>query len=150
LDFERSGYAAATYLADLKTRFGTWELALAAYNAGYGLVVQTIRSNNTNNYWALTEIENALPRQTANYVPKILAAAIVGHNREVFKVSGKPEPRLDLIEVKVPAGTRLDDLAKALELDKKLLAEINSAYLRGRTPPEGGPAPVRIPRAKHE
>ncbi|MFO7565455.1 MAG: LysM peptidoglycan-binding domain-containing protein [Enhygromyxa sp.] len=150
LDFERSGYAAATYLADLKTRFGTWELALAAYNAGYGLMVQTIRANNTNNYWALTEIENALPRQTANYVPKILAAAIVGHNREAFGVSGKPEPRLDLIEVKVPAGTRIDDLAKALEFDEKLLAEINAAYLRGRTPPEGGPAPVRIPRAKHE
>lgn len=150
LDFERSGYAAATYLADLKTRFGTWELALAAYNAGYGLVVQSIRANNTNNYWALCEIENALPRQTVNYVPKILAAAIVGHNRDVFKVAGKPEPRLDLIEVSVEPGTRLSDLAKALEVDAKLLAEINAAYLRGRTPPEGGPAQVRIPRAKHE
>ncbi|HLT35160.1 MAG TPA: LysM peptidoglycan-binding domain-containing protein [Enhygromyxa sp.] len=150
LDFERSGYAAATYLADLKTRFGTWELALAAYNAGYGLVVQSIRANNTNNYWALTEIENALPRQTVNYVPKILAAAIVGHNREAFGVTGKPEPRLDLIEVKVAAGTRLEDLAKAIEVDVDLLAQINAAYLRGRTPPEGGPAPVRIPRAKHE
>ncbi|HVI03767.1 MAG TPA: lytic transglycosylase domain-containing protein, partial [Enhygromyxa sp.] len=105
LDFERAGYAAATYLADLKTRFGTWELALAAYNAGYGLVVQSIRANNTNNYWALSEIENALPRQTVNYVPKILAAAIVGHNRDAFKVTGKPEPRLDLIEVSVAAGT---------------------------------------------
>jgi membrane-bound lytic murein transglycosylase D len=150
LDFERAGYAAATYLADLKTRFGTWELALAAYNAGYGLVVQSIRANNTNNYWALTEIENALPKQTVNYVPKILAAAIVGHNRDAFGVTGKPEPRLDLIEVKVPAGTRIEDLGKALEVDPKLLAEINAAYLRGRTPPEGGPALVRIPRAKHE
>ena len=150
LDFERSGYAAATYLADLKTRFGTWELALAAYNAGYGLVVQSIRSNNTNNFWALTEIENALPRQTRNYVPKILAAAIVGHNRSTFKVSGTPAARLDLIEVKIPAGTRLEDLAKALEVDQDLLEEVNAAYLRGRVPPEGGPAPVRIPRDKHE
>jgi membrane-bound lytic murein transglycosylase D len=150
LDFERAGYAAATYLADLKTRFGTWELALAAYNAGYGLVVQSIRANNTNNYWALTEIENALPRQTVNYVPKILAAAIVGHNREAFGVTGKPEPRLDLIEVSVEAGTRIEDLAKALEVDEDLLAQINAAYLRGRTPPEGGPSPVRIPRTKHE
>src|SRR5690606_6070190 len=130
----------------LKARFGTWELALAAYNAGYGLVVQSIRANNTNNFWALIEIENALPRQTVNYVPKILAAAIVGHNREVFGVKGKPEPRLDLIEVKVPAGTRLDDLAKALEFEDKLLTEVNAIYLRGRTPPEGGPAVVRIPR----
>lgn len=150
LDFEKAGYAAATYLADLKTRFGTWELALAAYNAGYGLVVQSIRANNTNNYWALSEIENALPRQTVNYVPKILAAAIVGHNRDAFGVTGKPEPRLDLIEVSVEAGTRIEDLAKGLEVDEDLLAQINATYLRGRTPPEGGPAPVRIPRAKHE
>ena len=149
LDFERAGYAAATYLADLKTRFGTWELALAAYNAGYGLVVQSIRANNTNNFWALSEIENALPRQTVNYVPKILAAAIVGHNREAFGVKGTPTSRLDLIEVKVPAGTRLEDLAKALEVDDDLLAEVNAAYLRGRVPPEGGPASVRIPRDKH-
>ncbi|PRP90355.1 Membrane-bound lytic murein transglycosylase D precursor [Enhygromyxa salina] len=149
LDFERSGYAAATYLADLKTRFGTWELALAAYNAGYGLVVQSIRTNNTNNFWALAEIENALPQQTRNYVSKIIAAAIVGHNREVFKVSGTPEPRLDLIEVKIPAGTRIEDLAKALDVDEDLLAEVNAAYLRARVPPEGGPSVVRIPRAKH-
>jgi membrane-bound lytic murein transglycosylase D len=148
LDFERSGYAAATYLADLKTRFGTWELALAAYNAGYGLVVQSIRTNNNNNFWALLEIENALPRQTRNYVPKIIAAAIVGHNREVFGVTGTPTATLELIEVKVPAGTRLDDLAKAIDVDEKLLGEVNAAYLRGRTPPDGGPVTVRIPRAK--
>ncbi|MCA9697025.1 MAG: lytic transglycosylase domain-containing protein, partial [Myxococcales bacterium] len=52
LDFEKASYAAATYLADLEARFGTWELALAAYNGGYGLVVQSIRANNTNNFWA--------------------------------------------------------------------------------------------------
>ncbi|WP_181233668.1 transglycosylase SLT domain-containing protein [Enhygromyxa salina] len=149
LDFERSGYAAATYLADLKTRFGTWELALAAYNAGYGLVVQSIRTNNNNNFWALIEIENALPRQTCNYVPKIIAAAIVGHNREAFGVTGAVAPPLELIDVKIAPGTRIEDLAAALELDEDLLAEVNAAYLRGRTPPDGAPVTVRIPRAKH-
>lgn len=149
LDFERASYAAATYLADLHTRFGSWELALAAYNAGYGLVVQSIRSNNTNNYWALSEIENGLPEQTTNYVPKILAAAIVGHNREVFSVDGKPDPAREQIDVDVPAGTTLDDLAAALEVDAKQLAELNAHYLRGRVPPEGGPARVRIPRDAH-
>jgi membrane-bound lytic murein transglycosylase D len=150
LDFERASYAAATYLADLHTRFGSWELALAAYNAGYGLVVQSIRANNTNNFWALSEIENGLPQQTNNYVPKILAAAIVGHNRDVFKVDGKPDPARELIDVEVPAGTTLDDLAAALEVDAKQLAELNAHYLRGRVPPEGGPGRVRIPRDAHE
>jgi membrane-bound lytic murein transglycosylase D len=149
LDFERSAYAAASYLGDLKTRFGSWELALAAYNAGYGLVVQSIRTNNTNNFWSLVEIENALPHQTSSYVPKIFAAAIVGHNRKAFNVAGKVEAKLDLVEVKVPAGTKLDDLAKAISVDEKLLAEINAAYLRGRTPPDGPPVSVRIPRDAH-
>ncbi|MFV8753385.1 LysM peptidoglycan-binding domain-containing protein [Nannocystaceae bacterium ST9] len=149
LDFERASFAAATYLADLHTRFGSWELALAAYNAGYGLVVQSIRANNTNNYWALSEIENGLPEQTSNYVPKILAAAIVGHNREVFGVEGKPDAARETIDVDVPAGTTLDDLAAAIEVDAKLLAELNANYLRGRVPPEGEPSPVRIPREAH-
>ncbi len=149
LDFERASYAAATYLADLHTRFGSWELALAAYNAGYGLVVQSIRANNTNNYWALSEIENGLPEQTSSYVPKILAAAIVGHNRKVFGVEGKPDPARELIDVDVPAGTTLDELATAIAVDAKLLAELNAHYLRGRVPPDGGPAPVRIPREAH-
>jgi membrane-bound lytic murein transglycosylase D len=150
LDFERSAYAAATYLGDLETRFGSWELALAAYNAGYGLVVQSIRTNNTNNFWALLEIENALPHQTASYVPKILAAAIVGRNRAVFNVSGSPEAALELIDVKVPPGTRIEDLAKAISVDPKLLAEVNAVYLRGRVSPEGEPSTVRIPRAAHK
>lgn len=150
LDFERSAYAAATYLGDLETRFGSWELALAAYNAGYGLVVQSIRTNNTNNFWTLLEIENALPHQTASYVPKILAAAIVGRNRAVFNVAGSPESALELIDVKVPPGTRIEDLAKAIGVDEKLLAEVNAAYLRGRVPPEGEPSTVRIPRDAHK
>jgi membrane-bound lytic murein transglycosylase D len=150
LDFERSAYAAATYLGDLETRFGSWELALAAYNAGYGLVVQSIRTNNTNNFWTLLEIENALPHQTANYVPKIFAAAIVGRNRAVFGVTSQPEPALELIDVKLAPGTRFEDLGKAIGVDEKLLAEINAAYLRGRVPPEGEPSTIRIPRAAHK
>jgi membrane-bound lytic murein transglycosylase D len=150
LDFERSAYAAATYLGDLETRFGSWELALAAYNAGYGLVVQSIRTNNTNNFWTLLEIENALPHQTANYVPKIFAAAIVGRNRAVFGVTGQPEPALELIDVKIPPGTRFEDLGKAIGVDEKLLAEINAAHLRGRVSPEGEPSTVRIPRNAHK
>src|SRR5690606_15785202 len=91
-DFERSAFAAAAYFSDLKTRFGTWELAMAAYNAGYGLLVTTIRQNNSNNFWALSEIENGLPRQTINYVPKILATAIAAQNPEVFGYKGPSRP----------------------------------------------------------
>lgn len=145
-DYLRSAYAAGAYLADLQTRFGTWELALAAYNAGYGLVVKTIRYNNTNNFWALSEIENGLPRQTINYVPKILATAIAAKNPEVFGYTRKPMAAAVLIDVVVPGGTRIEDLAKAIAVDEELLREYNGHWLRGRTRPDQKRTEVRIPK----
>ncbi len=145
-DHVRSAWAAGAYLADLHTRFGTWELALAAYNAGYGLVVKTIRANNTNNFWSLCEIENGLPRQTMNYVPKILATAIAAKNPEVFGYTRKPWAAVKLVEVEVPGGTRLEDLAKAIDVEEDLLREFNGQWIRGRTRPDQERTQVRIPK----
>jgi len=149
-DFERSTFAAASYLKDLQVRFGSWELALAAYNAGYGLVMQAVRRHNTNNYWALCEIESGLPHQTTGYVPKIVAAAIVGRNPEVFGLADVDNVLAadTLVEVKVPPGTRIQDVAKAIDVDEDLLDEYNARYIRGRTPPDDPDATVRIPKAK--
>lgn len=148
-DHVKATYAAAIYLRDLKARFGSWELALASYNAGYGLVMKSVARNNTNNYWALCEQESGLPYQTTNYVPKIVAAAIVGRNREAFGITDADlhaKPRLLHVPVKVPAGTRLEDLAKAIDVDPDLLDELNAHYVRGRVSPKAGPGEVRIPK----
>jgi membrane-bound lytic murein transglycosylase D len=146
-DHVKATYAAAAYLKDLEVRFGSWEMALAAYNAGYGLVLTTIRRNNTNNYWALCEIEAGLPYQTTNYVPKLVAAAIVARNRAAFGLDDVSMlPPAQLVEVKVPASTRLEDLAKRLDLELDLLEEYNASLRRGRTPPKGGPIVVRLPK----
>lgn len=148
-DFERSTYAAAAYLSDLHTRFGSWELAMAAYNAGYGLVMKAIKRHNTNNYWALCEIESGLPYATTNYIPKIIAAAIATENPEVFGLDSlkRLEPAR-LVEAMVPPATRLDDIAAAIGEDSDTLAEFNARWIRGRTPAKGGPFPVWI-RAEH-
>ncbi|MEM7151225.1 MAG: transglycosylase SLT domain-containing protein [Myxococcota bacterium] len=151
-DFEKSSYAAAAYLAYLHARFGSWELALAAYNAGYGLVMTSVDRHNTNSFWALTRVESGLPYATVNYVPKIIAAALVGRNRETFgytKDDVRPLAAVDWVEVKLTRSTRFEDLATLIEVDASLLAEINGGYLRGRTPPERA-ATVRIPRDRAE
>ena len=70
LDPERSTDAAARYLADLHRRFGAWELALAAYNMGYGGLLAAIRKYNTNDYWELSRFESGIPFETALYVPR--------------------------------------------------------------------------------
>lgn len=149
-DFERETWAAVAYLKDLKARFGSWELALAAYNAGYGLVIKSIRRYNTNNFWALCEIESGLPHPTTNYVPKIMAAAIVGSNLEAFGLHDESVPRMDparFISVRLSPGTRLSDVAKVLDVDRRLMKELNARFIRGRVPPDGEPRLARIPKS---
>lgn len=150
-DVEKSTLAAALYLKDLRVRFGSWELALAAYNAGYGLVMTTIERHNTNNYWSLCEIESGLPYATTNYVPKIVAAALVRANPKAFGVHPseiKVLPPADWIEVRVQRSTRLSTLAELLDVDPDFLFELNAQLVRERTPPSDVPYAVRIPRDK--
>lgn len=152
-DVEKSTYAAALYLKDLHVRFGSWELALAAYNAGYGLVLTTIQRHNTNNFWDLCEIESGLPYATTNYVPKIMAAAIVSRNRATFKVDASvtpPLPAADWVEVAVKQSTALSVVAAAIGAEPDLLAEFNAHLVRGRTPPRPATYRIRIPRDKLE
>jgi membrane-bound lytic murein transglycosylase D len=152
-DVEKSTHAAALYLKDLRARFGSWELALAGYNAGYALVMRTISRHNTNNFWALSEIESGLPYSTVNYVPKIIAGAIVGRNREVFGCDAKtiePYPPVDWIEVEVRQSTKLATVARVIDEDEDLVRELNAQLVRGRTPPRPGEYSIRIPREKLE
>jgi membrane-bound lytic murein transglycosylase D len=84
LDPQRSTEAAARFLEDLHTRFGRWELAMAAYNMGHGGLLTSIRKYNTNDFWELSQLEAGVPFETALYVPKIVAIAFVARNRELF------------------------------------------------------------------
>jgi len=148
-DIERSTVAAANYLQDLRVRFGSWELALAAYNAGYGLVTTSIERHNTNNFWALAELESGLPHATVNYVPKIVAAAIIARNRDALGFGSadiSPLPPVEWVDVEVAKSTPLAELARIGGVDVDLVAELNAHLVRGRTPP-GVVTKVRMPRA---
>lgn len=67
---EKSARAAAQYLRQLHGRFGSWPLALAAYNGGQGRVSRTLKKQNATTF---EEIADALPAETRMYVPKVLA-----------------------------------------------------------------------------
>ncbi|MEZ4427109.1 MAG: LysM peptidoglycan-binding domain-containing protein [Nannocystaceae bacterium] len=149
-DIERSTYAAAAYLKDLRVRFGSWELALAAYNAGVGRVLTAVSRHNTNNFWALCEIESGLPHATTNYVPKIMAAAVVARNRAAFAVDERSLtllPPVHWITVQVPEGTSLATIAKSLDVEPDLLYELNAHLIRKRLPPGDGFGAVKIPQS---
>jgi membrane-bound lytic murein transglycosylase D len=142
---EAATEAAARYLADLYRRFGSWELALAAYNMGYAALLRAIRKYNTNDFWALSSVEAGLPFETTLYVAKILACAVVGRNPGAFGLDDlerEVEPALARIEV--PGGMPLSVLARAAGVDTAALARWNPELRRSRTPP-GQPFALRIP-----
>jgi membrane-bound lytic murein transglycosylase D len=141
----RATEAAVGYWGDLYQRFGDWNLAMAAYNAGYGAVLKSIARFNSNDFWALLDYENALPWESSIYVPKALAAAIVGHNRAAFGFadvdSGAPEQWDD---VSAPSAIALVAIAKAAGCSVDDIKRLNPQLRRGRTP-VGRSTVVRVP-----
>lgn len=97
VDVERSTHAAALYLRQLLREFGKdyFMLALASYNCGEGCVRRALRNvsagdgdeggfgRETRDFWHLYR-QKRLPEQTREYVPKVLAAVIIGSNPERY------------------------------------------------------------------
>ena len=152
LDPLRSTQAAASYLSDLKSRFGSWELAMAAYNMGHAGLSRSVRRYNTNDFWRLTRLEAALPWETALYVPKILAIAIVMKNRRTFGLGDVPmDPAINFDTIYVPGGVPLAEIALSASVSEAALTSLNPHFLAALTPPpsQRDPAhlwPVHVPR----
>jgi len=128
--------AAADFLADLYRRFGSWDLAMAGYNMGYGGVLSAVRRYNTNDYWALAKLEGSFPWETTLYVPKILAAAVVTRNLAAFGYQDVAlEPALEGEDVPVAPGTPLASVAQACNTTTKELETLNPELRASRTPP---------------
>lgn len=147
----KSTEAAASYLKDLNNVFGSWYLALAAYNAGEFRIVRSIMKGKTRDFWALAEA-GLLPKETLNYVPKFLAAYIVGKNmkRFGFEVTIPEEEKWEPYEaVSVPSGIRLKDLAKATSTPLETLQRWNYDLIKGITPSsKTGTVDIYIPKAR--
>jgi len=143
--------AAIEMLADLYRRFGSWELALAGYNMGYGGVMSVVRRYNSNDYWTLSKLEAALPWETTLYVPKLIAAAIVGRNLAVFGLTDIPtDAPIEGDDVRVPAGTSLTVVATAAGCSLREVQDLNPELRAGRTPPASPTAPGSAPPTAEE
>jgi membrane-bound lytic murein transglycosylase D len=137
--------AAAHHLRDLYLRFGSWDLALAAYNMGYEQLLNAIDKYGTSDFNELARQE-AIPAETAAYVPKIAAAAIVANNLERFGFDKVEVSRpIDAAEIAVPPGTPLKVLAKASGVATSAIRTLNPDILGERVPPGRGDYLVMIP-----
>ncbi|MCB9062184.1 MAG: LysM peptidoglycan-binding domain-containing protein [Halobacteriovoraceae bacterium] len=121
----RSTEAATKYLKDLYNVFHSWELAIAAYNCGEIRVLRAIMRGKSRDFWELAD-KKLLPNETINYVPKFLAAAIVGEDFEKYNLSVPSiETFPDVESVEVSGGVHLSQIAKKLEITLDELKEVN-------------------------
>jgi membrane-bound lytic murein transglycosylase D len=144
MDVQVETDAAADHLGDLHRRFGSWEMALAAYDMGYGGLSVVVRRYNTNDFWSLSHTEGTLPWETTLYVPKVIATAVVASNLAAFGFGDLAvDTPVQTEEVDAPAGTSLAQLAPAASVTTKELQALNPELRAGRTPPAAADDPVR-------
>ena len=150
-DYRKSTYAAAQYLKELHQIFGSWYLAAAAYNAGEGKVLTAVRKDRTRNFWELARKKKNFRAETRNYVPKIIAAALVSKNPEKHGFTNVAyENPLSWETITVPSGVDLRSVAQIIGEDLEHMQLLNSELRRGITPPGENGYELRVPPGKKE
>ncbi len=134
LDPEKSTRAAAAYLKDLFTIYGSWTLAQAAYNGGALRVNRAIQSLKTTDFWQLTRGRH-LAEETKNFVAAIQAAVVIAREPERYGFSVTPEPALRYETIRVPGSTKLPRIAADSGIDPADLKQLNPELRLGQTPP---------------
>jgi membrane-bound lytic murein transglycosylase D len=148
LDPEKSTAAAAAYLRDLHTMFGSWQLAQAAYNAGEVKVLRAIRLTGSRDFWTLAQSRH-LKRETKDFVPQIHAATMIGREPARYGFEFDDVAPVAVETVSVPASTELSRLAGQAGLSSDEIRALNPTLLKGVTPP-GAAWTLRVPSGARE
>ncbi len=129
LDPEKATRAAARHLRDLYTEFGDWYLAMAAYNCGPVCVENAVERTGYADLWELRR-RNVLPKETANYVPIILAMVIMSKNPAQYGLGDvEAEPPMEYSTVELDAATHLQLIADITERPVSEIRDLNPALL---------------------
>ena len=141
--------AALKYLNRLHDEFGDWLLAMAAYNCGEGRVRRLVREMQQDStrdstlpitYWDLE-----LPKETMRYVPRILAAMVIGHYPEQYEMTVEKTYRPDFDTVTVFDSFPLEEVAKLLKVSEDTLRTLNMELVKWCTPPNKDSYLLRLP-----
>lgn len=130
LDPEKSTRAAARHLRDLYSQFGDWYLAVAAYNCGPLNVERAVQRTGYADFWELYS-RNVLPRETANYLPIIIAMTIMAKNPQDYGLENiKFDSPLEYDTIKMTAPTHLALIADLTQRPLQEVREMNPALLK--------------------
>lgn len=133
-DPEKATHAAAKFLKDLYARYGDWYLAMAAYNCGAGAVDRAIERTGYADYWELLK-RHALPRETASYVPIIVAMTIMAKNPQDYGLESiELDAPLEYDSIQLSASTNLNLLADATMQPISVIRDLNPSLLKTVAP----------------
>lgn len=141
----KSTEAAADYLKDLYSMFGSWDLAMAAYNAGEGKILKAMRRSKADDYWDLLGTRH-IRNETKEYVPRFIAASLIASNPQEFGFTEIEyhEP-LSYDEVVITDPIDLAVAAECAGTDLDTIKRLNPELRRWCTPPDADNYTLRIP-----
>jgi membrane-bound lytic murein transglycosylase D len=134
-DIYKSTRAAALYFKDLYNIFGSWELALSAYNSGEYGMIKRIRRANSRDFYTLSE-KKVLPRETRNYVPKVLAAKYLSHYHQHYNIRrlSYPNPFSNTVKIPLKHSHKISFIAHQLDMSIKQIKHLNPELIGSYTP----------------
>ena len=146
---EKATMAALKYLNRLHDEFNDWLLAMAAYNCGEGRVRRLLREmqedSTRDTSLAVTYWDLELPKETMRYVPRILAAMVIGHYPEQYEMTVEQTYQPDFDTVTVFDSFPLEEVAKLLKVTEDTLRTLNMELVKWCTPPNKDSYLLRLP-----
>lgn len=140
----KSTVAAARYLRDLYDLFGTWPLAMAAYNAGEGKVMRALHTAQAESFSDIAKTR-LIRRETKEYVPRFMAATIIAKNPDRY---GFPQTDIRLHEfeeVVVRRPIHFKAIANLTGISYQELKFLNPELRRDATPPDDAEYHLKVP-----
>jgi peptidoglycan lytic transglycosylase D len=144
----KSTLAAAAYLKDLYKMFGSWNLAMAAYNAGEGKILKALNRSKSDDYWELVNTAH-IKDETKEYVPRFIAAGLIANNPGDYGFEDLVyHAPFEYDEVVLKSPVDLDIAAWSAQTTVQTIRELNPELRRWCTPPNVKTYKLRVPAGK--
>ena len=140
----KSTVAAARHLRDLYDLFGSWPLALAAYNAGAGKIGRAIAKTGTRDFWTIARTRY-IRRETKHYVPRFMAAMIIATRPSLFGFHANFQPVHEYEEIPMDRSIHLRSVAGESGIAFEELRRLNPELRRSVIPPEQDGYFLKVP-----
>ena len=140
----KSTVAAARYLRDLYDLFGTWPLAMAAYNAGEGKVMRALHKVQGETFSDISKTK-LIRSETKQYVPRIMAATVIARNPDQYGFPQNPVSPHQFEEVVVNRPLHFRAIANTTGIPYEELRLLNPELRRDATPPGESAYHLKVP-----